>query len=200
MYFKNVYRRLSSDSIFIVLAVVLWSAPAFAQFKVGLDFSSIQEKRSSTQISSVGRTFLDTYLNVGLKKESPLYLALGYLNIVSIETYDDSSYTKLSSTNPYVGLVYHFWNNKPASLIVGGFYSPYARLGVIEEAGKETWNGTSMAGKLTGSFSFTTKLKFNVSLYYISESFGSRASGNVTSKSSFIQSYFVPSVGIAVGF
>lgn len=200
MYFKNVYRRLSSVNILILLAAVLGAAPVFAQVKVGLDFSSVQEKRSSSQISSIGITFIDTYLHIGFKKELPLQLTLGYLNITSVENYADSSYSKLISTLPYVGLVYQFWSKNPTSLIVGGFYSPYAKLGVSEDAGQEVWQGTSMISKLTGSFSLSAKFKLNVGLYYISETFGSRISGSVTSKSSFSQSYVAPSIGIAVAF
>lgn len=200
MYFKNVYRRLSSVNILILLVAAVWSAPVSAQVKLGLDFSSLQEKRSSTQISGVGRTFVDAYLNVGFKKELPLQLTLGYLNITSLESYDDSSYTKLTSTLPYVGLVYQFWSKNPASLIVGVGYSPYAKLAVIEEAGSETWQGTSIVTKVTGSFSLSAKFKLNAGLYYISETFVTRASGNVTSKSSFSQSYVAPAIGVAVAF
>lgn len=200
MYFKYVYRRLSSVNILILLVVGLWSRPGFAQLRVGLDFSSLQEKRSATEISSVGRIFYDAYFSVALKKDFPLSLTLGYLNITSVENYDDSTYTKLISNNAYVGATYHFWAKNPAGLMVSALYSPYAKLGVSDETGKETWNGKTMIGKITGTFSLSAKFKLNAGLYYISESFGERASGNVTTESKFSQSYLAPSIGVAVAF
>lgn len=200
MYFKNVYRRLSSVNILILLVVGLWVTPGFAQIRVGLDYSSLQEKRSSTEISSVGRSFVDMYFNIALKRESPLYLTLGYLNITSIENYDDSTYTKIISTNPYIGLAYHFWSKKSAGLIVGGYYSPYAKLGISDETGKETWNGKTTITKVVGTISLSAKIKLNAGLYYISDSYDERASGNVTTESKFGQSYLAPLIGVAVAF
>ena len=200
MYFKNVYRRLRSVNILFFFSAFLFAASAMAQVKVGLDFSSLQENRSSTQLSSVGRTFYDGYLNIAFKKEFPLYLTLGYLYINSVENYADSSYTKMTSTNPYVGLAYHFWSKQVASLIVGGFYSPYAKLVLSETAGNESWDGATLVTKLSASFSVSTKVKLNAGLYYISESFGDRTSGSLTTKSSLNQSYFAPSLGVAVAF
>lgn len=201
MYLRNVYRQLKMVNILAVIAAVtLTAATSFAQVRIGLDVATLQENRSSTQVSSIGRTLYDLYLNVGFKKEFPLYLALGYLNISSVENYEDSSYTKLTSTNAYVGANYHFWHKNAASLLVGAFYAPYAKLAVKEREGSETWDGTTIIAKVAGSFSMGKKAKFNAGVYYISESFDTRATGSLTTKSSFTQSYLLPSIGVAVGF
>lgn len=200
MYLRNVYRQLSMANIIICCAVVFFTATVHAQVRVGLDFATLQENRSSTQVSSVGRTLYDLYLNVGLKKELPLYLTLGYLSVSSVENYDDSTYTKLDSTNAYVGVTYHFWRKNSAGLLVGGHYSPYAKLTVKERDGSEAWNGTAIIGKISGTFNVGKKTKFNAGVYYISESFATRASGSLTTKSSFTQSYLLPAIGVAVEF
>lgn len=200
MHLENVYRQLMAVKILILAGVVMFTATARSQSRVGLDFGTLQENRSSTQLSSIGRTFYDGYLNVGLKKESSLYLSIGYLYINSVENYSNSTYTKMTSTNPYVGLAYQFWNKNFASLIVTGAYSPYAKLTVSEAAGKESWDGTTLALKFTGSFSMSNKVKLNAGLYYISESFSSRTSGSLTTKSDFNQSYLMPAIGIALAF
>lgn len=200
MYFKNVYCRLNSFKIIAGVVIFLCGMPAWPQVKVGLDFSSIQENRSATQLSSMGRIFYDGYLNIGFKKEFPLYLALGYLHINSLENYSDLTFTKMISTNPYLGLSHQFWSKKYTSVIVGGFYSPYAKLTLTEDSGSESWDGTSVIGKLTASFNVSSRFKLNANLYYISESFHSRNSGSVTTKSSLSQSYFAPSLGVAIAF
>ena len=201
MYLRNVYRQLSLVNILIAAAVVIFTAvPAFAQVRVGLDIATLQENRSSTQVSSIGRTLYDLYLNVGFKKESPLYLALGYMNVSSVENYEDSSYTKLSSTNAYVGANYHFWHKNSSSLLLGVYYAPYAKLSVKEREGSETWDGTTIIAKASGSFNVGKRTKFNAGVYYISESFDTRATGSLTTKSSFTQSYLLPSIGVAIAF
>lgn len=200
MYFKNVYCRINFVSIALLFLASLVSASAFAQLRVGLDVSSLQEKRSATELSGVSRTLIDANFNVALKKDSALYLTLGFMSITSVESYDDSTYTKLNSTNPYLGLSYHFWSKNPAGLIVGGFYSPYAKLSVRDETGTESWNGKAMVGKIAGTFSLSAKFRFNAGLYYISETFAERASGNVTNESGFGQSYVAPLIGVAVAF
>lgn len=171
-----------------------------SQVKVGIDLGTLQENRSSTQLSSLGRTFYDGYLNVAFKKEFPLYLALGYLYVNSVENYSDSSYTKLTSANPYLGISYQFLKKSFTSLIVTGAYSPYAKLDVSESAGSESWNGNTMIAKFAASFNLSERSKINVGLYYISESFSSRTSGNLTTKSAFNQSYVMPSLGVAFAF
>ncbi len=194
MYFKNVYRQL------VFIAALLLAVPAMSQVRVGLDLGTLQENRSSTQLSSLGRTFYDGYVNVAFKKEFPLYLALGYLYVNSVENYSDSTYTKLTSANPYLGISYQFLKKSFTSFIVTGAYSPYAKLDVSETAGQESWNGNTMIAKFSASFNLSERSKINVGLYYISESFSSRTSGNLTTKSAFNQSYLMPSLGVAFAF
>lgn len=200
MYFKNVYQQLTVVKILILVCGVMFTEAAKSQVKVGLDFGTLQENRSSTQLSSLGRTFYDVYLNVGFKKEFPLSLALGYLYINSVENYTDSTYTKMTSANPYLGLSYQFYKKSFTSFILTGVYSPYAKLDVSEAAGKESWDGTTMIAKFAASFNLSQKTKINVGLYYISESFSSRTSGSLTTKSAFNQSYLMPSLGVAFAF
>lgn len=200
MYFKNVYRQLKLVNIFIFAVAVLAATSVHAQIRVGLDFATLQENRSATQVSSVGRTLYDLYLHVSLKKERPLYLSLGYMNIASVENYEDSTYTKLTSSNAYVGVTYHFWHKNASGLLLGGYYAPYAKLTVKERTGSESWNGTTMMTKIFGTFNAGKRTKFNAGVYYISESFSERATGSVTTESSFTQSYLLPSIGVAVAF
>lgn len=200
MCLKNVYRQLMAIKILILVVVVIFTVTAKSQVRVGLNLGTLQENRSSTQLSSVGRSLYDGYLNVGFKKEFPLSLTLGYLYINGVETYSDSSFTKTASTNPYVGLVYQFWSKSFASLIVTGAYSPYAKLTVSEASGKESWDGNTTVGKVAASFNVSNNMKLDAGLYYISESFSSRTSGSLTTDSSFNQSYLMPTLGIALAF
>lgn len=194
MYFKNVYRQL------VFIGALLLAAPSMSQVRVGLDLGTLQENRSSTQLSSLGRTFYDGYLNIAFKKEFPLSLTLGYLYVNGVENYADSTYTKTTSANPYLGISYQFLKKSFTSLILTGAYSPYAKLDVSEAAGKESWDGTTMIAKFAASFNLSQKTKINVGLYYISESFSSRTSGSLTTKSAFNQSYLMPSLGVAFAF
>lgn len=182
------------------MTVALSACRALSQVRVGIAFSSLQENRSSTQTQSVGRTFYDGHLSVGLNKESPFYLSVGYLSINSVESYDDSSTTKLASTAPYVGGEIHFWKKKTSSLLLGAFYSPFSKLTVTEGGAQETWEGDTVIGKVTGSFTLSEKFRLNAGIDYISETFAYRKSGSVTDKNNFNQSYFAPSLGIALAF
>lgn len=201
MYLLDVYRRLKCGSTLIVLAALMLSANgASASIKIGLDFGTLQENRSATQLSSVGRTVYDGYMLLNFKHNFPLFLSLGYLYSDSIENFSDSSFTTVKTSNPYVGLAYQFQSKRTISIFTSALYSPFAKATLSTSAGSEGWDGATFSGKISLSVNISKRLNINTSLYYVNQSFGTRTSGNITSTNSLTQSYLAPAIGLLMSF
>lgn len=201
MHIKNVHCRLTLTKLILVSGICLFYANgASASIKIGLDFGTLQENRSATQLSSVGRTVYDGYMLLNFKHNFPLFLSLGYLYSDSIENFSDSSFTTVKTSNPYVGLAYQFQSKRTISIFTSALYSPFAKATLSTSAGSEGWDGATFSGKISLSVNISKRLNINTSLYYVNQSFGTRTSGNITSTNSLTQSYLAPAIGLLMSF
>lgn len=203
MYFKYVYRRLISLrllSALFGLAVSFLPALSQGEVRLGVEWGGLQENRSLTSLTSVGRTIYDASLSVDLDKRFPLFLTVGYLSVTSVEGYSDPAYATTKSTAPYAGLAYYFMDKNPVSLMIGAAYSPVAKAVHSRSEGQENWNGSSSVVKIGFVADVWKALSVSASMTYISESFNEKTSGTVTSNQSYEQSYFLPSLGLSVHF
>ena len=195
MYFKNVCRRL------IIFCLLILSQKSLASAQLGLDYGTLRMSHDGETVSSIERSTLDGYVSVGLNRGSTILFYLGYLQVDHVEKFSDGTYQSAASTQPYAGFGYLIKDNDlPIGIGFSVAYSPVAKLSLSQPSGVETWEGASTLIKVGFNVKVSRRIKLVTSLMHVNESYNNKISGTLTERSSFNQSFFAPSIGIAADY
>lgn len=185
---------------FYILLFNFISLTCHAVVKLSLDYGTLQENRSTTNISSISRNTYDAQFGVSLNQSQSVYLVIGYFYSEKIENFEDAEFNTYTTEVPYLGVSYYLWPKNTFNLLISLSYSPFANLALTQPTGVETWNGTAVLLKSGINANLSKKTSLLFSLTYIAESFTQKISGSVTGDESISQTSLAPAIGLSYKF
>ncbi len=180
--------------------LVFVSFSAHAQVILGIASSvPIVETKNIDSAPGSSQSTYEGYMMVQLRKESSIFVVMGYLVTTSVNPITATSSATLGTNAPYGGFDYLFGNSFYS---MGLFWAPYVQGNYSRtNTDEEVWIGNAFYGKLGFHPRLSASVQLDLTVAYFSANYTSKsATTSVSSVDSFSQTLVAPTLGLRYMF